>query len=202
MFTSNDDPNLPFVTCSTQTTTRCLLLDRSIIRGDQMEERHIRTRSAAPLRRVVDPFGDAAYRPNSTAAHVGTLTTFALDSQVVSAPAIQEAIPGAAPRSPASSPPARPRTGQRAQVPIAAAVVRVLRSCNRSATLGLTSLRAGLIAGALGLALVLIYSLLYYRALGLLVAFSLTASGAMISRSWCCSVDTSATPSTWPASPV
>ena len=49
-----------------------------------------------------------------------------------------------------------------------------------SATLGLTSLRAGLIAGAIGLVLVLLYSLLYYRVLGLLTALSLTASGAMV----------------------
>ena len=49
-----------------------------------------------------------------------------------------------------------------------------------SATLGLTSLRAGLIAGAIGLALVLVYSLLYYRVLGLLTALSLVASGAMV----------------------
>ncbi|EUA68437.1 export membrane family protein [Mycobacterium xenopi 4042] len=49
-----------------------------------------------------------------------------------------------------------------------------------SATLGLTSLRAGLIAGAIGLVLVLVYSLLYYRVLGLLTALSLVASGAMV----------------------
>ena len=49
-----------------------------------------------------------------------------------------------------------------------------------SATLGLTSLRAGLIAGAIGLLLVLVYSLLYYRVLGLLTALSLVASGAMV----------------------
>jgi len=49
-----------------------------------------------------------------------------------------------------------------------------------SATLGLTSLRAGLIAGAIGLALVLVYSLIYYRVLGLLTALSLVASGAMV----------------------
>ena len=49
-----------------------------------------------------------------------------------------------------------------------------------SATLGLTSLRAGLIAGAIGLVLVLVYSLLYYRVLGVLTALSLTASGAMV----------------------
>jgi len=44
----------------------------------------------------------------------------------------------------------------------------------------LTSLHAGLIAGAIGLGLVLLYSLLYYRALGLLTALSLGASGAMV----------------------
>jgi preprotein translocase subunit SecD len=49
-----------------------------------------------------------------------------------------------------------------------------------SATLGLTSLRAGLIAGGIGLLLVLLYSLLYYRALGVLTALSLIVSGAMI----------------------
>jgi preprotein translocase subunit SecD len=46
--------------------------------------------------------------------------------------------------------------------------------------LGLTSLRAGLLAGAIGLSLVLVYSLLYYRVLGLLTALSLVASGAMV----------------------
>ena len=35
-------------------------------------------------------------------------------------------------------------------------------------------------AGAIGLALVLVYSLLYYRVLGLLTALSLVASGAMV----------------------
>ncbi|CPR32131.1 protein translocase subunit SecD [Mycobacteroides abscessus] len=49
-----------------------------------------------------------------------------------------------------------------------------------SATLGLTSLKAGLIAGAIGLAIVLLYSLIYYRVLGLLTALSLVASGAMV----------------------
>jgi preprotein translocase subunit SecD len=44
----------------------------------------------------------------------------------------------------------------------------------------LTSLRAGLIAGAIGLALVLLYSLVYYRVLGFLTALSLVASGAMV----------------------
>jgi preprotein translocase subunit SecD len=46
-----------------------------------------------------------------------------------------------------------------------------------SATLGGEQLRAGVIAGAIGLALVVIYSLLYYRGLGLVTAASLGVAG-------------------------
>ena len=49
-----------------------------------------------------------------------------------------------------------------------------------SATLGKDSLSAGLIAGAIGLALVAIYMLIYYRALGLVVWLGLAVSGALM----------------------
>ena len=49
-----------------------------------------------------------------------------------------------------------------------------------SATLGKDSLTAGIIAGAVGLALVAIYMVLYYRALGLVVWLGLAVSGAML----------------------
>ncbi len=49
-----------------------------------------------------------------------------------------------------------------------------------SATLGEDSLRAGLIAGFLGLALVCIYMLLYYRALGLVVILGLTVWASLL----------------------
>jgi preprotein translocase subunit SecD len=48
-----------------------------------------------------------------------------------------------------------------------------------SATLGADSLRAGLLAGAIGTGLVLLYLLLYYRALGLVVALGLFVWGAL-----------------------
>jgi preprotein translocase subunit SecD len=49
-----------------------------------------------------------------------------------------------------------------------------------SATLGKASLRAGLIAGFIGLALVLIYMILYYRALGVVVVIGLALSGSLL----------------------
>jgi preprotein translocase subunit SecD len=49
-----------------------------------------------------------------------------------------------------------------------------------SATLGLASLKAGLIAGGLGLALVFVYCLFYYRLLGALTIVSLGLSGLVV----------------------
>jgi preprotein translocase subunit SecD len=178
----NDDPNLPLITCSTD-GKQVYLLDKSIISGEQIEN----ATSGLDQQRgeyVVDlQFkGDASkIWADFTAANVGTQTAFVLDSKVVSAPEIQEAIPGGRTQI----------TGQFTQ-DSARELANVLKYGSLplsfesseaetvSATLGLTSLRAGLIAGAIGVALVLLYSLVYYRLLGVLTALSLVASGAMV----------------------
>jgi len=49
-----------------------------------------------------------------------------------------------------------------------------------SASLGKESLQAGLVAGGVGLALVLLYMVLYYRALGVVVLVGLCVSGALL----------------------
>jgi preprotein translocase subunit SecD len=51
---------------------------------------------------------------------------------------------------------------------------------NVSATLGIQQLKYGLLAGAIGLALVILYCLIYYRALGLVVIASLGVSGLIV----------------------
>ncbi len=48
-----------------------------------------------------------------------------------------------------------------------------------SATLGSSQLKSGLLAGGIGLILVVVYSLIYYRALGIVTIFSLLVSGAL-----------------------
>ncbi|UXA20149.1 protein translocase subunit SecD [Mycobacterium sp. SMC-4] len=178
----NDDPNLPLVTCSTD-GQEVYLLDKSIISGEQIANAN----SGLDQQRgeyVVDvEFKSDAARTwaDFTAANVGTQTAFVLDSQVVSAPVIQEAIPGGRTQI----------TGQFNQ-DSARELANVLKYGSLplsfesseaetvSATLGLSSMRAGLIAGAVGLAAVLLYSVLFYRALGVLVALSLVASGAVV----------------------
>jgi preprotein translocase subunit SecD len=178
----NDDPNLPLITCSTDGQT-VYLLNKSIISGEQIED----ASSGMDQQRgeyVVDlKFkGDAANTwADFTAANVGTQTAFTLDSRVVSAPEIQEAIPGG-----------NTQITGRFNQQTATELANVLKYGSLplsfesseaetvSASLGLQSLRAGLIAGAVGLAAVLLYSLLYYRMLGVLIALSLVASGAMV----------------------
>src|SRR5271168_2403115 len=181
----NDDPTLPLVTCSSDHKTAYLLAP-SIISGDQIQDASSGMNTHG-IGYVVDvQFKSAASNTwaDFTAAHIGTQTAFTLDSQVVSAPMIQEAIPGGRTQITGGSPPFTASSARElANVLKYGSLPLSFESSEAqtvSATLGLTSLRAGMIAGAIGLVLVLVYSLLYYRVLGLLTALSLTASGAMV----------------------
>jgi preprotein translocase subunit SecD len=181
----NDDPNLPLVTCD-KDHKEAYLLAPSIISGDQIANASsgLDQRSGGYVVDVQFKSGAANTWADFTAAHIGTQTAFTLDSQVVSAPQIREAIPGGRTQITGGDPPFTANTArQLANVLKYGSLPLSFESSEAqtvSATLGLTSLRAGLIAGAIGLALVLLYSLMYYRVLGLLTALSLIASGAMV----------------------
>ena len=178
----NDDPNLPLVTCSTDHQT-VYLLDKSIISGEQIANATSGF-DQQQARYIVDlEFkGDGATTwADFTAANIGTQTAFTLDSQVVSAPEIQEAIPGG--RTQITGQFTNDSARELANVLKYGSLPLSFESSEAetvSATLGLASLKAGLIAGVAGLIAVLVYSLLYYRVLGLLVALSLILAGAMV----------------------
>ncbi len=185
VLSGNDDPNLPLVTCS-QDKKYVYILDKSIISGDQIKNANSGFDQQGGAYVVDLEFKEEAATTwgDFTAANIGTQTAFTLDSQVVSAPQIREAIPGGRTQISGGDPPFTVESSK--------ALANVLKYGSLplsfesseaetvSATLGLTSLRAGLIAGAIGLAAVLLYSLLYYRVLGVLVLLSLVASGAMV----------------------
>ena len=181
----NDDPDLPLVTCD-KDHKEAFLLAPSIISGDQIENASsgLDQHSGGYVVDLQFKSGAANTWADFTAAHIGTQTAFTLDSQVVSAPQIREAIPGGRTQITGGDPPFTASTArQLANVLKYGSLPLSFESSEAqtvSATLGLTSLRAGLIAGAIGLVLVLLYSLMYYRVLGFLTALSLAASGAMV----------------------
>ncbi|WP_455901726.1 protein translocase subunit SecD [Rhodococcus gordoniae] len=179
----NDDPALPLVACSTDDTA-IYLLGPSIIDGQQIEDATSgfnQQQSRYEVSLTFDSEGSNTWA-QFTAANIGQQAAFVLDSKVVSAPVIQ----GATPAGSATS-----ITGQFTNTQ-AAELANTLKYGSLplsfvaseaetvSATLGLASLEAGLIAGAVGLALVLLFCLAYYRMLGLLTALSLVLAGLAV----------------------
>ena len=104
----NDDPNLPLVTCS-QDQKYVYILDKSIISGDQIKDAVSGFDQQSGAYVVDLEFKDEAATTwgDFTAANIGTQTSFTLDSQVVSAPQIREAIPGGRTKISGGDPPFR-----------------------------------------------------------------------------------------------
>jgi preprotein translocase subunit SecD len=181
----NDDPDLPLVTCS-QDKKYVYILDKSIISGDQIKDASASFNSQKAMWVVNLSFKDDAAKTwaDWTAANTGTATAFTLDSQVVSAPRIIEPIPGGLTEISGGDPGFTPESARElANVLKYGSLPLSFESSEAetvSATLGLASLKAGLIAGGIGLIAVLLYSLLYYRLLGTLTLISLASSGIMI----------------------
>ncbi len=179
----NDDPNLPLVTCDQHHTAKYLLAP-AFLSGEQ-----IASASSGPnqdgtgyeVRLRFKHQGEDIWA-QYTANNVGKQAAFALDGEVVSAPVINGAIPPGQATSIVGS-------FTQAEAQNLANVLKYgslplsfqpSESETVSATLGLASLRAGLIAGILGLAVVFVYCLFYYRALGVLTILSLALSGLIV----------------------
>jgi preprotein translocase subunit SecD len=178
----NDDPTLPLLTCDEQ-HKNVFVLAPSIISGTEIANAStgFNQNNATNVVYLQFKSGAADFWANYTAGHVGTSTAFTLDSVVASASRIREPIPGGQTQIEGDFTQAEARdlanVLKYGSLPLS---FDASEAQTVSATLGLASLKAGLIAGAIGLTLVLLYSLMYYRVLGLLTALSLVASGAMV----------------------
>jgi len=176
-----DDPGKPLVTCNRDGTEK-YILGPSFLDGTLISDAN-----AVPNSQGAGYLVNLSFKPEGadiwgkyTSAHVREAAAFVLDSEVVSAPVIQGPIFGDT-----------QITGQFSQVE-AQKLAGVLKYGSLplsfapseaetvSATLGLASLQAGLIAGGIGLLLVFVYCLIYYRALGVLTILSLVLSGAVV----------------------
>jgi preprotein translocase subunit SecD len=127
----------------------------------------------------------ACYQEDPSNPPYCALQAIELDAVVQSAPAIEAAsFPGGATISGSSS---NPFTQQQAQnlalaLSYGSLPVRFVPQdiSSVSPQIGTDSLRAGAVAGALAVLLVLLYLIIYYRALGLVVVVSICISGALL----------------------
>jgi preprotein translocase subunit SecD len=182
----NDDPKLPLVACDQDATAK-YILGPSFLEGTQISDANsgVNPQGVGYVVNLNFKSEGSKIWADYTTANVGKQAAFVLDSQVVSAPEIREAISGGSTTISGGG-----QGGFTADE--ARSLAEVLKYGSLplsfasseaetvSATLGLSSLRAGLIAGAIGLVLVFVYCLFYYRMLGLLTALSLVCSGVIV----------------------
>jgi preprotein translocase subunit SecD len=178
----NDDSTKPLIACDQQGQAK-FILDKSFLDGTEISDATSGTdpNGAGFVVNLTFKSGGAKTWATYTSANVGKQAAFVLDSQVVSAPVINQAILGG--NTQISGTFTQTQAAQLAGVLKYGSLPLAFDSSNAqtiSATLGLASLNAGLIAGGIGLALVMVYCLFYYRALGVLTVLSLGLSGLVI----------------------
>ncbi|MXP22274.1 protein translocase subunit SecD [Gordonia sp. HNM0687] len=178
----NDLPDQYLVACS-EDGSEVYLLGPEIIDGRDIANASAGTTQQAGSWVVQVEFKNEArdFWPTYTAQNIGKQTAFTLDTKVVSAPQIQGAI--TTPQTEISGDFSQQEAKDLANVLKYGSLPLSFEASDAetvSATLGLSSLKAGLIAGAVGMIAVLIYALLYYRMLGILTMLSLILSGAMV----------------------
>ncbi|GAA3715899.1 protein translocase subunit SecD [Microlunatus aurantiacus] len=181
-----DVSDQPLVACNREQTEK-YLLGPTLIEGTDLA-----TASAGVPQNQVQWVVNLEFNSAGGAAFesaTGTLATrqppenqfaIVLDSEVISAPSVSSAIPGG--RAEISGNFNQQSATELSNIlkygalPLAFEVSEV---SNVSATLGGEQLRAGIIAGIIGLILVVGFCFLYYRGLGIVVVSSLVVAGAI-----------------------
>ncbi|MBD0022492.1 protein translocase subunit SecD [Gordonia pseudamarae] len=177
----NDLPDQYLVACS-QDGTQVYLMEPQIIDGRDIASASAGTNDRGEWVVMVEFKGKARdFWPDYTGKNVGKQTAFTLDTEVVSAPSIngaittkQTEITGSFNQSSAKD---LANVLKYGSLPLS---FEASDAETVSATLGKESLRAGLIAGAVGLIACLLYALAYYRMLGVLTFLSLVLAGLQV----------------------
>ncbi|MGQ0837458.1 protein translocase subunit SecD [Actinokineospora sp.] len=180
----NDDPARPLAACD-QDGVEKFILGPSFLEGTEISNA---TSAADPqgvgfVVSVSFKSTGASIWSDYTATHIQERAAFVLDTEVVSAPTIQGAINGDTRITGGEGGFKQAEAQKLANVLKFGSLPLSFESSEAetvSATLGLASLEAGLIAGGIGLALVFVYCLLYYRLLGVLTILSLVLSGVVV----------------------
>jgi preprotein translocase subunit SecD len=169
-------------TCSEDGTVK-YLLGQAVVEGTNITDAAAGTTTATGewvVNLDFDGEGSAAWA-TYTAANVGNAVAITLDGRVISAPTINSAIAGGGTEIQGSFN-QESATELANQLKYGALPLSFTQATAQSISteLGAEQLRAGLIAGAIGIALVFVYALIYYRLLGLVMIASLALSAVVV----------------------
>ncbi|MEW9531298.1 protein translocase subunit SecD [Microbispora sp. NPDC049125] len=178
-----DDPNKQIVACSDDGSAR-YILDKAAVQGTEISGAQAGTDPTTGewivqvnfKSKGASQFSDITRRITSLPAPRNQLANV-LDGVVIVAPTIEEAIPGGSARISGSF--TQVTANDLAdQLKYGALPLKFMPDSveSVSSTLGQDQLRGGLISGALGLLVVVLYLLLYYRGLGLVGVASLVVA--------------------------
>jgi preprotein translocase subunit SecD len=176
-----DRPEDYVAACSEDGTAK-YLLGPSVVEGTAITDASAGTRQGTGewiVQLDFDSEGSAAWA-QYTASNVGSSVGITLDGRVISAPTINSAISGGTEIS--GSFDQESATELANQLKYGALPLSFTQATAQSISteLGEEQLRAGLIAGAIGIALVFVYALIYYRLLGLVMIASLILSAVVV----------------------
>ncbi|WP_222193637.1 protein translocase subunit SecD [Modestobacter italicus] len=180
--TEVDRPESYIAACSDDGTAK-FLLGPAVIEGTDVSDATAGTAQGTGEWVVDLDFTNAGSTAwaDYTTANVGNSVAITLDGRVVSAPRINSAIAGGTTQISGSFDQAS-ATELANQLKYGALPLTFEQATAQTITteLGSEQLRAGLIAGAIGVALVFLYALLYYRLLGLVMIASLALSAVVV----------------------
>jgi preprotein translocase subunit SecD len=167
--------------CSTDGTAK-YLLGPAIIEGTQISDASAGTQSTTGEWVVLLDFKSQGRTTwaDYTAANVGKNVAFTLDGRVISAPTIQSAINGQTTITGSFTQASATELANQLKYGALPLTFSQATAESISTELGAEQLEAGLIAGAIGIALVFVYALVYYRLLGLIMIASLVMSAVVV----------------------
>lgn len=186
-----DVPSKPMITCDQANQTK-YLLGPVIVPGTEVKTARADPPGASPgkfswtVSLDLKPKGQAAWA-DYTSKHnvtvspndIGNQVADTLDTKVIVASTIQSTIAGTTEISGNFDEASATNLANSLKYGALPLSFVQQSATSVSPTLGIEQMKAGLLAGGIGLFLVVIYSLLYYRALGLVTVVSLAVSGGL-----------------------
>ncbi|HEX8082053.1 MAG TPA: protein translocase subunit SecD [Jatrophihabitans sp.] len=186
-----DVPSKPMITCDQANQTK-YLLGPVIVPGTEVKTATAQAPGTSPgqfswtVSLDLKPKGQAAWA-DYTSKHnvkvspndIGNQVADTLDTKVIVASTIQDTIAGTTEISGNFNEASATNLANSLKYGALPLSFVQQSATSVSPTLGIEQMKAGLLAGGIGLFLVVIYSLLYYRALGLVTVVSLAVSGGL-----------------------